>query len=67
MILHILKGKNLSEVFMKDTKLTVTIHMGGKQIDKLTPEQKERMAKRLSEVMSLYFANHPEECSKIKN
>ena len=25
---------------MKDTKLTVTIHMGGKQIDKLTPEQK---------------------------
>ena len=67
MILHILKGKNLSEVFMKDTKLTVTIHMGGKQIDKLTPEQKERMAKRLSEVMSLYYANHPEEYSKIKN
>lgn len=52
---------------MKNTKLTVTIHMGGKQIDKLTPEQKERMAKRLSEVMSLYYANHPEEYSKIKN
>ena len=51
---------------MKDTKLTVTLHIGGKQIEKLTPEQLERMAQRLSDTMSLYYTNHPEEYLKIK-
>lgn len=51
---------------MKETKLTVTIHIGGKQVDKLTEEQKERMAQRLSEAMSLYYSNHPEEYAKLK-
>lgn len=50
----------------KATKLTVTLHVGGKQIDKLTEEQKERMAKRLSEAMSLYYTNHPEEYLNFK-
>ena len=52
---------------MRDTKLTVTLHIGGKQIDKLTPEQSERMAQRLSEAMSIYYTAHPEEYQKIKN
>ena len=51
---------------MKDTKLTVTLHIGGKQIEKLTPEQLESMAQRLSDTMSLYYTNHPEEYRKIK-
>ena len=51
---------------MKETKLTVTIHIGGKQVDKLTEEQKERMAQRLSEAMSTYYTAHPEEYAKIK-
>jgi hypothetical protein len=51
---------------MKDTKLTVTLHIGGKQVDKLTPEQSERMAQRLSQTMSLYYTAHPEEYSKLK-
>ena len=51
---------------MKDTKLTVTIHIGGKQVDKLTDEQCERMAQRLSEAMSIYYTAHPEEYSKLK-
>lgn len=51
---------------MKETKLTVTFHIGGKQVDKLTDEQKERMAQRLSEAMSLYYSNHPEEYAKLK-
>lgn len=51
---------------MKDTKLTVTLHIGGKQVDKLTPEQSERMAQRLSESMSIYYTAHPEEYSKLK-
>ena len=41
--------------------LTFTLHIGGKQVDRLTPEQCERMAQRLSEVMSTYYTAHPEE------
>ena len=46
--------------------LTVTFHIGGKQIDKLTPEQSERMAQRLSEAMSLYYSVHPKEYQELK-
>ena len=52
---------------MKDKKLTVTLHIGGKQVDKLSPEQTERMAERLTETMSLYCTAHPEEYVKIKS
>ena len=51
---------------MKEKKLTVTLHIGGKQVDTLTPEQRDRMAQRLSEAMSLYYTAHPEEYQKIK-
>lgn len=50
----------------KDKPLTVTLHIGDKQIEKLTEEQKERMAQRLSEAMSRYYTQHPEEYLKIK-
>lgn len=46
--------------------LTVTLHIGGKQVEKLTDEQCERMAQRLSETMSLYFTSHADEYQKIK-
>lgn len=46
--------------------LTVTLHIGGKQVDTLTPEQRERMAQRLSEKMSLYYTAHMDEYQKIK-
>lgn len=52
---------------MKDTKLTVTFHIGGKQVDKLTDEQLDRMAQRLSEAMSIYYTSHLEEFKRIKN
>lgn len=51
---------------MKDTKLTVTLHIGGKQVDKLTPEQCERIAQKFSEVTSLYYTAHPDEYAKLK-
>lgn len=51
---------------MKNKELTVTLHVGGKQVETLTPEQRERMAQKLSEVMSLYYSNHPDEYIKIK-
>ena len=47
-------------------KLTVTLHIGGKQVEKLTEEQCDRMAKKLSEAMSIYYTAHPEEYTKIK-
>ena len=46
--------------------LTVTLHIGDKQIDRLTPEQCERMAQRLSETMSLYYTSHADEYQKMK-
>ncbi len=51
---------------MKDTKLTATFYVGGKQVDKLTDEQRERMAQKLSEAMSAYYTAHPEEYAKLK-
>jgi hypothetical protein len=52
---------------MKEKELTVTLHIGGKQVDKLTPEQTERMAERLSKAMSLYYTANPEEYREIKS
>jgi hypothetical protein len=51
---------------MSNKPLTCTFHIGGKQIDKLTPEQSDRMMQRLSEVMSVYYTAHPEEYLKLK-
>lgn len=51
---------------MRDTKLTVTLHIGGKQVERLTAEQSERMAQRLSEAMSLYYTAHPQEYQELK-
>ena len=51
---------------MRDTKLTVTLHIGDKQIDKLTTEQSDRMAERLSDAMSLYYTAHPTEYANLK-
>lgn len=46
--------------------LTVTLHIGGKQVDTLTEEQREKLAQRVSEAMSIYYAAHPEEFAKLK-
>ena len=51
---------------MKDTKLTVTLHIGGKQVETLTEEQRDRMAERLTETMSLYYTSRAEEFRSIK-
>lgn len=51
---------------MRDTKLTFTLHIGGEQVDKLTEEQLEKMAQKLSDAMSLYYTAHPDEFAKLK-
>lgn len=50
---------------MKNKPLTVTLHIGGKQVERLTDEQCERLAKKLSETVSLYYTAHPEEYRKL--
>jgi hypothetical protein len=51
---------------MKEKKLTCTFFVGGKQVDKLTDEQRGRMAEMLAETMSLYYTAHPEEYRQLK-
>ena len=46
-------------------QLTTTFYVGGKQVDKLTDEQLERMVRRLSEAMSLYYTAHPKEFEQL--
>ena len=55
--------KELREI---NKPLTVTLHIGGKQVDTLTAEQCEKMAQRLGEVMSRYYTNHLDEYQQIK-
>ena len=50
----------------KKKELTVTLHIGDRQIDTLTEEQRERMAQRLSETMSRYYSLHPDEYKRMK-
>lgn len=51
---------------MKSKGLTVTLFIGDKQVDKLTDEQKERMAERLSKTMSRYYSSNPSEYNQIQ-
>ena len=52
---------------MKESKLTVTFHIGGKQVEKLSSEQIDCMAARLTQAMSIYYTAHPEEYQEIKD
>ena len=68
------QGANKSEVQVhtpdlakeKKNQLTVTFFVGGKQVDKLTPEQSEKLAQRMAKSLSLYYSNHLDEYQKIK-
>lgn len=51
---------------MKEKKLTCTFFVGGKQVEKLSPEQTERMAEKVGEVLSVYYTAHPDEYSQLK-
>jgi ABC-type transporter MlaC component len=51
---------------MRGKKLTVTLHIGGKQVETLTEEQREKIAQKFSETLSNYYSRHPEEYKKLK-
>ena len=50
----------------KQQKLTYSFYVGGVRVDKLTPEQTQKMADRMGKTMSLYYSRHPEEYQKLK-
>ncbi len=49
----------------KEQTLTCTFFVGGKPVEKLTPEQIDKMAERIGEAMSTYYTAHPDEYAKI--
>ena len=51
---------------MNNKPLTVTLHIGGKQVETLTEEQREKIAQKLNEVASRYYTNHISEYQEIK-
>ena len=51
----------------KEQKLTCTFFVGGKQVDKLSPEHLDKMARRLGEVMSIYYTANSAEYQQIKS
>ena len=61
--MYLIHQKGVEEM---NKPLTVTLHIGGKQVETLTEEQCEKMAQRLSETMSRYYTNHLDEYQKIK-
>lgn len=52
---------------MSKNTLTVTLHIGGKQVDSLTAEQCEGVAKRLTDAMCTYYTAHPDELANFKS
>ena len=51
----------------KNKEITVSFWLNGKQITKLTEEQKDVLAERLSRAMSAYYTAHPEEYKLLKD
>jgi hypothetical protein len=51
----------------KEQKLTCSFFVGGKQVDKLTPEYLEKLSERLGKVMSVYYTANLEEYQQLKN
>lgn len=49
-----------------DKPLTCTFYVGGKQVDRLTPEQLDRMAERMGEAVSRYYTAHSQEYAELK-
>jgi hypothetical protein len=49
----------------KGNDLTVIFFIGGQQVDKLSPEQCEKMAEKLSQTMSRYYSLNLEEYERL--
>lgn len=59
------KGRVKPDLAKSKNQLTVSLHIGGKQVDTLTIEQRERMSERLSKAMGAYYSSHPAEYEQM--
>ena len=46
-------------------EITIKLFVDGNEVDTLSADQRERMAKRLGERMSSYYSNHIEEYQNL--
>lgn len=49
----------------KAKQLTVTFYVGGKKVEGLTDEQREKIGERFGEALSAYYTAHPDEYEKL--
>ena len=49
----------------KKKELTVTLYIGGRQVNELTAQQIEKIQKRLGETMSVYYSLNAEEYASL--
>ena len=50
---------------MAQKKISVSFYVGGQKVERLTEEQCDRMMQRLSEAMSRYYTEHPDEYAAL--
>lgn len=48
------------------SELSVTFYVGGERVDKLTEEQKERIAQKFGEALSSYYSRNIAEYAQLK-
>ncbi len=46
-------------------KITYSFYVGGEKVDKLTEEQKDKMAEAFGQGLSDYYTAHPDEYVKL--
>ena len=52
---------------MAKKPLTVVLYYKGEQVETLPQEARDRISKRLTEVMSAYYTAHPEQYAALKD
>ena len=51
---------------MRHKTLTCSLHIGGKQVETLTEEQRQRLTDKFAAAVNLYFTAHLEEFMMLK-
>lgn len=49
----------------KNKELTVTLFVGGQQVDELTTQQIRKIQEKLEKKMSVYYSSHLDEYAKL--
>lgn len=52
---------------MPRKEITFSFVVDGKEVERLTDEHRKHLAHRISQTMSAYYTNHPEEYAILKS